>query len=62
MFALVTKQVQEPPKIRIPIEVQALLHEYSDLTPEELPKELPPMRDIHHAICVWTVVPLTKLR
>ena len=43
MFALVTKQVQEPLKIRIHTKAQALLHEYSDLTPEELPKELPPM-------------------
>ena len=32
------------------MKAQALLHEYSDPTPEELPKELPPMRDIQHAI------------
>ncbi|KAK8954863.1 hypothetical protein KSP39_PZI002830 [Platanthera zijinensis] len=31
-------------------DVRRLLIEYGDITPEELPDELPPMRDIQHAI------------
>lgn len=33
MFTLVTKQVQEPSKDCIPIEVKTLLHDFFDLTP-----------------------------
>ena len=49
MYALVTRQVtesKEDSKPPTPQEVQPLLNEFSDLIPDELPNELPPMRDI----------------
>ena len=60
MFTLFTK-VQEPSKSGIPTNAQTLLHEFSDLTPEELPKELRPMRDIQHAIDLVPGVSLPNL-
>ncbi|XP_019053155.1 PREDICTED: uncharacterized protein LOC109114638 [Nelumbo nucifera] len=35
---------------KIPVEVQGLLDEFHDVVPDELPNELPPMRDIQHHI------------
>ncbi|XP_010263723.1 PREDICTED: uncharacterized protein LOC104601919 [Nelumbo nucifera] len=35
---------------KIPMEVQGLLDEFHDVVPDELPNELPPMRDIEHHI------------
>ncbi|XP_071728633.1 uncharacterized protein [Rutidosis leptorrhynchoides] len=36
--------------VTLPTTVQHLLSQFSDLMPHELPKELPPVRDIQHAI------------
>ncbi|XP_024031081.1 uncharacterized protein LOC112094461 [Morus notabilis] len=36
--------------LAVPANVRSLLKEFKDVTPEELPEELPPMRDIHHRI------------
>ena len=35
---------------QIPMEVQTLLKEFDDVIPEDLPIELPPMRNIQHHI------------
>ena len=45
------ESMSEPLKVtQIPMEVQGLLEEFHDVVPEELPNELPPMRDIQHHI------------
>ena len=48
MYALVIRQVlDESPHESIPEEVKPLLQHFSDFIPDELPNNLPPMRDIH---------------
>lgn len=47
-MALVSHEVQ--PSTEVPDYIQPLLEEYADLTPEELPPSLPPLRDIQHQI------------
>ncbi|XP_017255857.2 transposon Ty3-I Gag-Pol polyprotein isoform X1 [Daucus carota subsp. sativus] len=47
-MALVMREVQPP--TQVPDFIKPLLEEYKDLTPEELPPGLPPMRDIQHQI------------
>ena len=36
--------------VEIPEEVKPVLREFDDVFPEELPTELPPLRDIQHQI------------
>lgn len=48
LMALVSREVQPPTEV--PNILKPLLEEYADLTPEELPPGLPPMRDIQHQI------------
>jgi hypothetical protein len=50
MFALMAREIEpniheDPPEDALPI-----LKEFYDIFPDELPNELPPMRDIQHAI------------
>ena len=40
----------------LPVEIDDLLKEFVDVVPEELPSELPPLRDIQHAL-TWSLVP-----
>lgn len=37
-------------EVEIPEKVKPVLKEFGDVFPEELPKELPPLRDIQHQI------------
>ncbi len=49
MHVLVVKETSEAcPKEEIPEEVRALLAEFEEIIPDELPNGLPPMRDIQH--------------
>ncbi|XP_020094893.1 uncharacterized protein LOC109714604 [Ananas comosus] len=51
VYALVVREVEKPSlEPDLPLNLRNLLSDYSDLTPDELPDELPPMRDIQHAI------------
>ncbi|XP_042437074.1 uncharacterized protein LOC122023042 [Zingiber officinale] len=48
-FALVILEENEEGNI-IPLQVQPLLQEFTDVVPEEIPPGLPPMRNIQHCI------------
>ena len=50
VWILVTKEAQDQPKLEYPKEILDLLEEFKDVYPEDLPDQLPPLRDIQHAI------------
>ncbi|XP_058103238.1 uncharacterized protein LOC131246829 [Magnolia sinica] len=50
VYALVAREITPEVPSELPCEVTSVLKEYSDVFPEDLPNELPPMRDIQHAI------------
>jgi hypothetical protein len=50
VLALVARPAIAEVAVPHPAEIQAVLEEFSDLTPEELPRTLPPMRSIQHVI------------
>ena len=50
-LALVAKEVPSDFSIvDVPLEVKNLLDDFVDIVPDELPSEIPPLRDIQHAI------------
>ena len=50
-LALVAKEVSSDCLIvDVPLEVKNLLDDFVDMVPDELPSELPPLKDIQHAI------------
>ena len=50
-LALVAKKVPSNSSIvDVPLEVKNLQDDFVDMVPDELPSELPPLRDIQHAI------------
>ena len=50
-LALVAKEVPSDSSIvDVPLEVKNLLDDFVDMVPDELPSELPPLRDIQHAM------------
>ena len=58
-LALMTKEVPSDSLIvDVPLEVKNLLVDFVDMVPDDLPSELPPLRDIRHAI---DLVPGTQL-
>lgn len=61
--ALVAREVSATPASApvVPREIRQVLTEFSDTMPEELPDELPPMRDIQHAIDLVPGAPLPNL-
>lgn len=62
IFALVGKsdspQLNTEP--RLP-EIQALLNDFTDITPTELPKTLPPAQDIQHVIDLMSSATLLNM-
>lgn len=50
VYALVAKEVPKEETLDIPQAVEPNFKEFQDVFPEDLPHELPPMRDIQHAI------------
>ncbi|XP_059431496.1 uncharacterized protein LOC132164998 [Corylus avellana] len=50
IFVLVIKAVDNAITESWPPAIQQLLQEFANLTPEELPQTLPPMRNVQHAI------------
>ncbi|XP_072971838.1 uncharacterized protein, partial [Typha angustifolia] len=48
VYALMSKEIKETSNI--PLKIQPLLSEFSDLTPDELPNGLPPLCEIQHRI------------
>ena len=50
-LTLVEKEVSSNSSIvDVPLEVKNLLDDFVDMVPDELPSEIPPLRDIQHAI------------
>ena len=49
-MALVTREVTHQPEVTYSAPIRELLSDFSDLVPDDLLDELPPMRDIQHAI------------
>ncbi|XP_072987259.1 uncharacterized protein [Typha latifolia] len=50
ILILAAREILNEPSESIPFEATAVIEEFSDVFPEDLPDELPPMRDIQHAI------------
>ncbi|XP_042484577.1 splicing factor 3A subunit 2-like [Macadamia integrifolia] len=50
VMTLVTREVTPQPEVTYSAPIRELLSNFSDLVPDDLPDELPPMRDIQHAI------------
>ena len=50
IFVLVAKDFSEKPEKKVPPKTQPILEEFSQVFPEELLDQLPPLRDIQHTI------------
>ena len=50
IFAVVVKETEQVVESEQPPEITAILHEFEDVFPEDLPEGLPPMRDIQHKV------------
>ena len=50
IFAVVVRETKQAVESEQPPEVAAILHEFEDVFPEDLPRGLPPMRDIQHEV------------
>ena len=58
-LALVAKEISfDSSSVNVPLEVKNLLDDFVDMVPDELPSELPPLRDIQRAI---DLVPSSQL-
>ena len=49
-YALVAREVDWKIEVQIPGYIKLIMKEFSEILPQDLPGELPPMRDIKHAI------------
>jgi len=50
VYAIVALDESSSALVGFPPEVHQILTDFSDIMPDELPDELPPLRDIQHAI------------
>ena len=50
MVLLVVSREVKQEDIIIPIEFSTMLEEFQDIMPDEVPNQLPPMREVQHAI------------
>ena len=51
MLSISGKEVpSDSSSVDVPLEVKNLLDDFVDMVPKELPNDLPPLRDIQHAI------------
>jgi len=60
-YALVAQEVEPETESRIPGHIRPILEEFSEVLPKDLSGELPPMRDIQHAIDVVLTATLSNL-
>ena len=49
-YTLVAREADRNIEVQIPEHIKSILEEFSEALPQDLPGELPPMRDIQHAI------------
>ena len=50
IILLTTREVPKESVTSIPLEITPVIDEFADVFPEDLPDQLPPLRDIQHAI------------
>jgi len=50
MVLLVVSREEKQEDDIIPTEFSAMLEEFQDIMPDEIPNQLPPMREVQHAI------------
>ena len=50
IFVVVVRETEQVVESEHPPEVAAILHEFEDVFPKDLPEGLPPMRDIQHEV------------
>ena len=60
-YTLMAREAKPETKSHIPGHIKLILEEFSEVSPKDLPCELPPMRDIQHAIDLVSEATLPNL-
>lgn len=61
IYTVVTREVLPGQTVEIPPDVDLIFKEFHDMFPEDLPKELPSMRDVQHVIDLFPSANLPNL-